>query len=428
MIDWRQVDPAAWKAAVESPRRVTRRRAGLVTIDGVELGDTVPVASGTVRFSGESSEQWAADVTLTDPLWVPRSPDDPFDPRAWLRLRLWWDLHIDKPIETRGITPDLDHPGGWLFTPLSGLVEDLPDHPHGWLMGAGTSLLPDPDYPGGWIIARPIGWASVPVGTFVLHDPDISDDGTLSMQVQGVDVIAEAKRGGYGGQTISVGGLTVSAALDVIFSQVAPRFPRTIGDTDITLPAVYELGARQPFEDWTEIAGMADWTVRADREGTIVCGPASDDATVRATWQEGPDNRMSAIRRQITTSEMVNRVVVVSTSSEVSPPIVAIVEDDDESSPTWVGRGAIWEERVESDAVATQAAADNLARLTFGRLRLPTETVEVRVPPRPDLDYRDVVQIGRRRVGATGAYLVSSWDLDLAGGTSTVRTMARSIA
>lgn len=363
MTDWR-VTPG-WQTAVKAARRTVRCRAGLVTPDGTELGAPVPIVDGTIRYSGESSEQWAADVTLEDYLWVPLTPDDYLDPRAGYRLRIWWEL----------LTPS--------------------------------------------------GWGSVTCGTFTLHDPDISDDGRLSMSLQGVDAITEAKRGGYGGQTLSVGGQTVAAALQLIFDTVYPAAPTSIPETTVTLPAPYELGARTPFEDWTEIALLAGWVVRADRDGVIVAGPPSTDPTSRATWQEGPDNRVTTIRREVTTSEMINRVVVVSTSPEVVPPILAIVEDTDESSPTWVGKGRIWEDRIESDAVATQDAADNLARLHYGLRRLPTETVTVRLPPRPDLDYRDVVTIGRRRVGATGSYRVSGWTLDLSGGPMELRTMAR---
>lgn len=367
MIDYRSVDPDLWQAAVTARRRTVRCRVSLVNLDNVAVGASVKVADGAIRFTGESSEQWTADFTVSDPLMVPLSPDDPLDPRAGLRVRIWWEL---------------------LTT---------------------------------------LGWVSVPCGACVLHDPDISDTGVLSMSLEGTDLITEIRRGGYGGQTISVGGLTVPDALGLLFDQVAAAYPRRVGASTVTLPSVYELGAREPFEDWTEIAAMAGWVVRADRDGIITCGPPPSDDTIRATWQEGADNRAASVRRKITTSEMVNRVTVVSTSAEVTPPIVSVVEDDDESSPTWVGLGMIWEQRIESDAVATQDGADNLAALTYGRMRWPTETVEVQVPPRPDLGYRDVVQIGRRRVGATGAYRVSSWDLDLKGGVSTVRTMSRSM-
>lgn len=362
MTDWRETP--GWQDAVTASRRQWRSRAALVTPDDVET-TSVPVADGTIRYSGESSEQWAADITVSDALWVPLSPDDPLDPRAGYRLRVWWEL------------------------------------------------------------LTPTGWASVTCGTYTLHDPDISDDGHLSMQLQGVDAITEAKRGGYGGQTLSVGGLTVSAALQLIFDTVYPAAPTSIPDTTVTLPTPYELGARAPFEDWTDIALLAGWTVRADRNGVITAAAPADDDTVRATWQEGPDCRVSSIRREVTTSELINRVVVVSTSPEIVPPILSIVEDDDESSPTWVGLGRIWEERIESDAVATQAAADNLARLQYGARRLPTETVTVKLPARPDLVYRDTVVIGRRRVGATGSYRVSGWTLDLSSGAMEVRTMSR---
>ena len=62
------------------------------------------------------------------------------------------------------------------------------------------------------------------------------------------------------------------------------------------------------------------------------------------------------------------------------------------------------ERLIESDAVSTPAGALSMARMQYGRLRLPTETVQVRVPVRPDLDYRDPVILRRDRSGVGGTY------------------------
>ncbi|MBK7274851.1 MAG: hypothetical protein IPI13_17485 [Actinomycetales bacterium] len=82
----------------------------------------------------------------------------------------------------------------------------------------------------------------------------------------------------------------------------------------------------------------------------------------------------------------------------------AVVEDDDPGSATWVGRYGPFERVIESDAVTTAEGALSMARMQYGRLRLPTESIQARVPVRPDLDYRDPVILRRDRSGVGGTY------------------------
>lgn len=355
------------EAAAARLRRDVYCRAGLVDRDGVLVSDSAPVESGTVDFRGEQGEMWAATVHLSHPLWVPRTPDDPLHPLSGLRMRLWWGLDVDGTRE------------------------------------------------------------EVVVGTLDLEDPEISDDGHLGTSLTLRDPLAQVKRGGYAGQTISVGGMTVTAALDALFEAVAPSRPRRIGDTTETLPAVYEIGARNPGEDWSDIAALAGWRVYTDRDGVIVAGPLGPSAQVVCDWQDGTDSPVVSMVRKVTTSTIVNRVVVASTSPEVTPVIVGIAEDADEGSPTWVGRYGPYELRIESDTIASQAAADNMAATKLGQLMRPSETVEVTVPPRPDLWYRDRVLLARARVGVAGEHQLSAWSLDLAGGLMRVTMMSRSV-
>ena len=75
----------------------------------------------------------------------------------------------------------------------------------------------------------------------------------------------------------------------------------------------------------------------------------------------------------------------------------------------------VTEQRVESGTVASQEAADNLARMTGERWARPQQSVEVTVPARSDLDYRDLISLGRVQANVAGTFRVSSWSLDMRG-------------
>lgn len=371
-MTWQEdLNSDAWQPAVTARRRDIGARAEMVDYDGNHVCD-LPLSRVTVDFNSEQSEQWAASLTITDPAFVPLNATNPTDPRSGLRCRIYWQLKVEG------------------------------------------------------------NWVDIPVGTYHLEDPDTSDDGRLSCTLSGRDPLAEAKRGGYRGRTIDLGGLTVTEALRRIFEVVAPRLPLNIESSTVTLPAVYSVGNRPPAEDWTTIAEMAGFIVRTNREGTIVCAPRAETSNIRAYFKEGVDNPMITISRGVKTSTMINRVVAVSTSTEITTPIVGVVEDTDEGSSTWVGRYGPYETRIESDTISSVTAAENMARATYERWRHPMESVEITVPQRPDLEGRDLCSIARARVGAVGLYRVSGWKLTLTSGdqappTMTLTMMSRSI-
>ncbi len=357
MTAWRQtIDDPAFLAAVGASQRLVGSRVEMVDGDGNPVVD-LPVDSGSVSFKGEQAEQWALTLQLSDPDLVPRSPYDPLDPRSGLRCRVWWRL---------------------------------------WYGGA---------------------WAEIPLGTYWLEDPDIGDNGTtVSIGVTGRDAVATARRGGYGGQTVAVGGLTAAEALRNILEHIAPQVTARVDGTTVTLPATYEVGASDdPWDDVADIAALAGFRVRADREGVLMVTAPPDPQTVRANLQEGAACAVVSLSRGITTSSIVNRVVAVSTSPEVTPPVVGVVEDDDPASPTWVGRFGPFVTTIKSDKIADVAGAEGMARATYERWRRPMESVKVTIPQRPDLGYRDLVALSSTRAGVAGMYRVSSWELPLAG-------------
>jgi len=339
----------AYRSAVDAPRRVVASRVEAIALSGMSLGD-VPCDGVRVAFDGEQAEQWRADFAFSDPSMVPTSTTSTLDGRSGVRLRPWWRINT------------------------------------------------------------PAGWLEVPCGTFVVEDPKITDDGALSTTVPGLDPLAVARRGRYGSKVIDVGGLTVSAALARLFGVLMPGYPVSIDASTVTLPEHYELWDRDPAEDWTEIAAMADMRVRTDRWGTITVRPEPDPQTLAADWQEGPDCPVTDLASTIKTSTIPRRVVVVSTSPDVTPPIVGVWLNPDADNDMLVT-----EQRIESTTVATQEGANNLARMTGERWRRPQQSVEVTVPARPDLGYRDRVALTRQRAAVSGVFAVGGWELTLAG-------------
>ena len=65
--------------------------------------------------------------------------------------------------------------------------------------------------------------------------------------------------------------------------------------------------------------------------------------------------------------------------------------------------------------MTTVTAAESLARMSGERWARPQQSVQVTVPARPDLGYRDPVALTRHQAGVSGVYRVQSWDLTLSG-------------
>ena len=123
-----------------------------------------------------------------------------------------------------------------------------------------------------------------------------------------------------------------------------------------------------------------------------------------------PVEQLEAVAVSHKTSTIPRRVVVVSTNADVDPPVVGEWINPDADSMS-----LITATRVESNTVTTKEAANSLARLTGERWARRQVSVEVTVPARPDLDYRDQVQLARQQVGVAGIYEVSGWDVQLKG-------------
>lgn len=358
MDEWRQIiERTWWFDVVGAHQRTIGFYAEMIDETGNHLMD-LPVSGGNISYDGEAAEQWACTLTIVGEDWVPRSPKDALDPRSGMRCRLWWR------IQNNG------------------------------------------------------GWIGIPVGTYILEDPQIRDDGTVPVTtVRGRDPLTLIRRNGYGSTVVNVGGLTIPAALDRIFQLVSAGTPVQIDSTsDTTLPATYALNGNDPLDDLTNIAAQANLVIRTDRLGQIICAPEPEHQDIRADWQEGDNCPVIGMDRDISSGDMVNSVTVVSTSPDVVPPIAVTVEDTDPASPTYVlgkwGRRSV---TIRTDAVATEAGAYALAWATLNGRRRPTETVTVEVPGRGDLNFRDPIKLHRAASAVADIYRISKWTLPIAG-------------
>lgn len=338
--------------AIAAPRRQLRGRVQILDAAGTVAGE-LPATSCRVSMDGSKAERWACELTVEDPAWMPRRVSDPLDPRSAVRVRPQWGVLVD------------------------GVVA--------------------------WITC----------GTYWLDDPSIDDAAGVSLRISGHDAVAQARRGGYGGRVVSVGGMTVTAALRGLLDALSVTAYR-VAESAVTLPANYQLGDGDPWDDVSDIAALAGFDVWADRDGVVVIAPPPAPDTVAASWQEGADTPVVSLSRGITTSSIRNRVVCTSTSPEVIPPVTAVVQDDDPSSPTWVGGPfGVRETRIRSDKVADAAGATNMARATFGRWIRGSEDLQVRIPARPDLEVGDLIAASSTRSGVSGLWRLQGWTLDI---------------
>ena len=351
-MTWRSVTATPeWRAAMESESRESD--SWIEMIDAYDQQVViVPADAATVSVDGASTENRKIEFDVTEAL-IPLLSSDPLDPRANLRIRAWWRENLST------------------------------------------------------------GWADVLLGTWYPVDPLLTDNGIVTTKMTGRDALWEAKRGGYRGQSIKIGGKTCDDALRRLFDVVAPTISVTVASTDEKLPAKYTLGARKPEEDWAEIAGIAGFVVWADREGGIQIGPEPASSHAVASWSDGSRCSIETAERELRTSDMRNRIVVVSTHPKVKKPIVGIAEDTDEGSPTYIGLGRIWEERIESDTVTTVTAARKLANVELSKRLRPIDYAKVTIPGRPDVDPGDLCLINRARSGFAGDYRAESWSLPL---------------
>lgn len=322
-----------------------------VEVEG-EMFERAPAEDVTVGMKGEQAEQWSGTASFGSGM-VPTSLTSPLDPRNGLRLRLWWGV-LHKPSQA-------------------------------WL------------------------WACC--GTLLMEDPKVTDSGIAAVTVTLRDMLTMLSGAGYGGQPLDISGLYVHEAIRAIIDRAAPTLPVRIAVTDRKVPATYEVAYQSALTDIIDLAERAGWVVRTDADGVVNVGPRAAPLTVVVEWSEGDDCPVEDLTRDITTSLIRNRVTVRSTHPD-AVGVYYTAEDDDPSSPTYVYGpwGAHPADDVETDVSDTVEGCKSIALMRLGRLLHPTEDVEVTVMPRPDLGYRDAVNVRRRAAGTTGGYRVSSWD------------------
>lgn len=379
---WRElILTSAWLEAVDAPSRTLSARAELVDANGVpqpvivgreEARTMLPVSGASIQYRGEQAESWQAEITFSDPWMIPRTPSHPLMGYQQYGVRLWWGVKVDGNI------------------------------------------------------------LEMPVCTVALGNVTVNDDGTVSGNVRGRDVLSLA-RGGYG-QPLNVGGLTCDEAIRAIFERVAPTLPLRIATTTVTLPADMILHEQDPAQDWTDIAAMGwpEGVVRSDREGVIVIGPRPDP-TLELDWQEGPDCPVIDLSRQHGIEHMGNQITVSSTHVD-AVGLYVTEQDDDPSSPTYVGgpMGIRPLPGIETDKATTEEGLRSLALMHLGRGLHPVEDVDLTVPQRPDLEYQQRVRVVRELSGVDSTYRVSSWSmvLPVSGGAPapmSVGMMARTV-
>lgn len=367
-IEWRTlIASLEWAAQMLSPDRMCDTRVEVINADGVWLADIHPDA-GTVTFDSANTARFRGDLSMVN--LYPVDSTDLLHPLSGNRVRIWW---------------------------------------REWLPALG-------------------GWGEVPLMTGTPEDPGVEKSPGLSWSLALFDVMSEALRGGYGGQSVDVSGMTIGDALSTFLDAVAPAAPRNIPDTAVTLPAAYTLGANRPADDLATICKPAGWTACSDRLGVVSIDDGTNPDTATANWAEGDGCPVTKLTRDVTTSEIVNAVALKTSSADIVPPLVSIIQDDDPGSSTFIGRyGPFWYEDT-TDAATTQTGLDQVARAIYEEKRRAVDAVQVEVVARPDLFARSLVNLASPDAGVAGGYRVQSWRIQLPKGGEAPRNMTVTMA
>ena len=351
ILDTSSAEWAARMALMDG--RVSDSRVEVINPDGTHLADITPDALG-LTCNGANSEQWDGSISFVGPALWPHDDTDLLSPLSGNRIRAWWREHV----------------------PALG------------------------------------GWGEVLLCTLDMNDPDGTAAPGITWSMQLDDPLAKAKRGGYAGQTINVGGMTVKAALEALFGAVAPHLVTSFPESTTVLPQVYNLGTNDPDEDWDKIAALDGMVVRSTREGGVTALKTDASTSPVVDWSEGDHCQVSKLQRTVTTSKICNLVMVKSSSSAVIPVITATKMDTVSGSATCVDVYGPYPMTVESDAIATQAAADTLAAKTLADNLRPTDVTRLTVPARPDLEPGDLASLALADLGVAGEYRIESLRFD----------------
>lgn len=363
-IDWQALLASPeWAAQMLSPERMCDTRVEVINADGVHLADIYP-DGGTVAFTSANTARFRGDLTMVAD--YPVDSTDLLHPFSRNRVRIWW---------------------------------------REWLPALG-------------------GWGEVPLMTGHPEDPGAEKSPGLSWTLPLLDVMTEVLRGGYGGQSIDVSGMTTADAIDAFLTAIAPWVPSSIPATTTVLPSTYVLGSNRPGDDLAAICKPAGWTLCSDRMGVASIDPGDMPSALTADWSEGDGCPVTKLGRDVTTSEVVNAVMVRTTSSDIVPPLVGRRQDTDPASPTFIGRyGPYWSDDNTTDAATDQAGVDAVAEAIFEEKRRAMDAVQLEVPARPDLFARSLVALNSPDMGVAGTYRVESWRIPLPKGGEAPKPM-----
>src|SRR5699024_1705193 len=266
-------------------------------------------------------------------------------------------------------------------------------------------------------------WVEVPCGTMYTTWPQVTDDGTANpaVSVTGADaatLIARAQMT----SSVTVGGMSIDAAVRAILSEAAPWATLDLDPTEHRLPAEYEAGepGANPWKVCQElVARSSGLTLHVDRMGAVRLTTRTNPTSAPvAEWIEGHGCVMLDVSATVPFDQVRNRVVVESTATKDADgndiePVTATAAIDDPTHPLWVGHGHYYDERIETDAVTTQAQANDLAASTLAEKSALVEETEVVIAPHPHLEAGDVTQVSTARAGVSGARQVAAWSLTL---------------
>lgn len=376
--------PPPWEELATDPRYQAALTARHATIDArveiVDLDDTIlatlggpdatlpGVVSGSVSCNSSSQSWWTCSLVIDNSDLMPTAVGDLLHPLSHNRVRVWWRI----------------------------------------LLAPGT-------------------WAEVPMGTYFIQWPKVTDSGgaEVSLAVEGRDVTAEIARSQMQ-NSMELGGLTVTEAIEALLSEYAPWATSALEHSDHRLPDGYHAGepGANPLTVVREIARTTGMIVHADRMGRVVSRrtPGPEGAPV-AEFVEGPLCAITSAGVAVPMDRIANRVKVVSAAREDAEgeeiePIWAVAQIDDETSPLWVGHGFYYDHYTESDSVTTVEQAETMAKRILSDKTTLVEDIELVIFPHPHLDPFDTVATTATRVGIDGYQEVRGFSLALgsAGG------------
>lgn len=373
--------PPPWERVITSPEYAAAiasrsmppidARVEILARDGAviaRLGGYDPthpgVVAGSVTCDGDSTIRWTCDLTVDNDDLVPSGPGDLLHPLSWHRVRVWWRIMLST--------------------------------------GA---------------------WAEIPIGTYYLDHPAVTDSGeaTVSMSLRGSDVMAVIKRS-LMPMSMTVGGLSASEAATAILTAAAPWAQIALPPTPYRLPADYEAGApdADPVEVAAEILRGAGLDLHADRMGVVVATPTGSTGHPVASLIEGPGCAAVSVSSSVDVGSLANVVTVTSgayrdADGNEMDPISVTVRDEDPTSPLYAGGDGptLRSPTITRDDITTREQARALALEELDRLRAPVEALDLVTFPMPHLDPGQAVEVSFSRTRIAGTRRVRSWQMAL---------------